>query len=520
MSKDVEAGWAALEAGQPAVAIKRLRKAVAANPRDVSALAGLGQAALATGDTKTAIASLASAITLEPRVADLHFGLGVAHTQARSVEAAEAAYRAALACDPRHTATLTNIGVLLADQDRAAEAVELLALALRLRPAEAEIAFNLGRAQRLAGDADAAVVSLERAVARKPDFPLAWSQLAQARVAANLPALDAAERSGDPVVVGLAKRMAGDLAGAEAAFRTAPADDIDAAIGFAQCRLTQRDLAGAAAAYAKRWQRADYQRLRQRYPAPNWSGETLSGTLLVFAEQGFGDLIQMVRLLADARQLVDQLVLAVPARMVALLTGIAGADAVVAEAAAPPAEAACGLMDLPFLLQIDLTTLTPPSPYLAADPTRVDAWRQRLGPGRLIGVAGATALKKGKDVPMADLAALSHHGRVIALSPEPFAADLPIERYDLDQDGAFLDTAAIATLCTAVVAADSSVAHLAGALGVPTALLLQPIPEWRWFGATNATTPWYARHQLVRRTADEGWPAAVARVGPWIEGLR
>ncbi|MDX2103962.1 MAG: hypothetical protein SF002_15635 [Alphaproteobacteria bacterium] len=529
------AAEAALDRGEPGAAVAPLRQALRAAPADQMLLAALGQALIASGQAAAAVEPLARWAAAAPRNPDAAFGLAVAYQQAGASET-EAAYRAVLALDRTYVPALTNLGVWLSDR-RPAEALEPLRLALRLRPGEAEIAYNLGRAERLAGDPAAAVVSLERALSRAPRLAAARHQLALARLdmgepAAALAAAEAARADGHPaaaawITIGVCRRALGDPAGAEAAFRAALAvepDAIDAAIGLAGCRLSLRDREGAAPFYARRWQRPDFARLRARVAAPTWDGSPLDGMLVVLAEQGLGDLFHMTRLLAAARARVGQLVLAVPNRLVALMRGVAGADAVVSEAEATtlsPA-AACGVMDLPFCLALNLAEIPAVPPWLQPEPARQEAWRQRLAPeGQpLIGIAFATALKGGKDVPVAAFAALARVGRLILLGPERIDPALPILTPSLDADGAFLDTAAIIPLCRAVVSVDTAVAHLAGALGHPTALLLPPVPEWRWFGGDTPTTPWYPAHRVFRRASTAGqaepWEAVIERVAAWL----
>jgi tetratricopeptide (TPR) repeat protein len=260
-----------------------------------------------------------------------------------------------------------------------------------------------------------------------------------------------------------------------------------------------------------------------------WTGEALpTGTLLIHAEQGLGDTIQFARFAAMAKHRgVGRILLACQAPLIGLMQDIAGIDAVVPrDGPLPPYDAQIAMMSLGAVLKITGATL-PPAPYLTADPARVRAWTDRLGPGfklglvwqghrlhrndrnrslpaaalaPLLAVRGVKTYSLQKEVGDGDLAAL------------PGIADLSSHLTD------FTETAAAIMAMDLVVAVDTSVAHLAGALGKPVWLALPHAPDWRWLMG-RGDSPWYASARLFRQTARGDWAGPIAQMAATLARL-
>ena len=266
-------------------------------------------------------------------------------------------------------------------------------------------------------------------------------------------------------------------------------------------------------------------------PLPFWRGGPAPKRLLVMTEQGFGDTIQFARFIPALVARGIEPALVAPERLFPLLQTLPVPFTLLPAEASRPAgkiEAWTNLIDLPAVLGLTPDEYGAPTPYLGADLDRVRRWRKKLGShGRLIGIQWrgnpAAPVDRARSATLADFAALAEIPgvRLICLQKDataeeiaavPFADKIEYLGESLDADaGAFLDTAAIIECCERVVAVDTAVVHLAGALGRPVELLLQPgWADWRWT-SRETDTLWYPTMRLWRRAAHESWHDIAAR---------
>ena len=236
-------------------------------------------------------------------------------------------------------------------------------------------------------------------------------------------------------------------------------------------------------------------------PLPFWRGGPAPGRVLVMSEQGFGDTIQFARFIPKLVARGIEPVLVAPERLFPLLATLpVPVTLLPSERSTSPGkiDAWTNLVDLPAVLGLDPAEYGAPEPYLTADSARVAHWRKRLGSaGRLVAIQWRgnplAPVDRARSANLADFASLAEIPgvRLICLQKDataeeiaavPFADRIEFLGDDLDaESGAFLDTAAILQCCERVVAVDTAVGHLAGALGRPVDLLLQPQwADWRW----------------------------------------
>jgi hypothetical protein len=271
--------------------------------------------------------------------------------------------------------------------------------------------------------------------------------------------------------------------------------------------------------------------------APRWADAALHGrSLLLVSDAGHGDLIQMVRYAPLLKERgAAQITLYGQPAAVRLLAGCAGLDRVLGFDAPLPRDGWdlwAPVMSLPYLCGTDLDTVPAPTPYLHADPTRVAHWRRRLaspaaGRGGLrVGLVwrGNPKHESDDDRSMPGLATLAPLGlvagvRLFSLQAGAGGADAldPPPGLGLEPLGAplgdFAETAAIVVNLDLVIAVDTSIVHLAGALGVPAWVLLGAYkPDWRWLDGRD-DTPWYpGRMRIFRQTRAGDWAAPIAQV--------
>lgn len=380
--------------------------------------------------------------------------------------------------------------------DRVA-AREALTRAVSLDGADARLWFALGRLRFMDGDTVAADEAFAKAVA-----------LDDRAAAAMAGRAAAANWLGDWVT---GERHA------RAALAVDPAD-ADAELNLGVACLAQGRWDAGWRHYEARWRTALAAGARHRWPGRRWRGEPGDGaTLVVHAEQGFGDTIQFARLAPSARALGFRVVLAVQAPLVRLLDRAALADAVVPFDAAP-ADAA---WHVPLL---SLPRFVPPGdgrPYLSCDHA---AARPARGPrlGLVWAGSGTHANDARRSIPLEAFAPMLavpgltwqslQHG---ARAAESGRAPWPITPMPDVAD--FAETAAIVASCDAVVTVDTAVAHLAAAMGIPTWVLVPAMGrDWRWATATGGRTAWYDAARVVTQRRDGDWATPIAALAAAI----
>lgn len=288
--------------------------------------------------------------------------------------------------------------------------------------------------------------------------------------------------------------------------------------------------------------------------APLWDGRKLGGEkLLVQAEKGLGDTIQFARYLhlLKAAAGAGAVILECQPSLVRLMSRCAGVDTVVPSGGPlPHFDVRVPIMSLPLLLGIPNPAATEVPSYLTADPALVDLWRTRLRHGvapmavrRKIGIAWQGnrdyLADHHRSIPLAKLLPVLRRARdlgidVYSLQKGHGCEQVPLLPRDvavedlasvLDEGagrGAFVDTAAVISDLDLVITSDTSIPHLAGALGTPVWMMLSHLPDWRW-GTTGVTSPWYPSMRLFRQRQPGDWSGVVNEVAaalPTIDGVR
>ena len=271
-----------------------------------------------------------------------------------------------------------------------------------------------------------------------------------------------------------------------------------------------------------RWQSAGLP--RPEIPVPRWDGSSLEGrTILIHTEQGFGDTLQCMRFLPRLRQLGAEVWFACQTPMQEVLQRIEGVDhwMPIDQQVEINFELYSPLMSLPALLRLNSTDqFSVSTPYLHAQPERVERWRKRLLPiqGMRIGIGwqGSTTFRGDywRSVPLKQFATLARIPNVSLISLQKHdgmdqlrSSDDPLllHRFDdLDSDAAFVDTIAVMNHLDLVITCDTALAHLAGAAGIPVWLLLSTGSDWRWMNDRD-DTPWYPTMRIFRQSTLSDW---------------
>jgi tetratricopeptide (TPR) repeat protein len=502
------------QTGHAGEAHRLITAALRINPGAPDAWANLGLVQHALKRDDDAVQSFHKALTLRPADADLHVQLGNVLLTLARLDDALAAFEKALALAPRQAEATLGRGIALGRLDRHREAIAAFDAALALAPNHPLVHYNRGLSLFNLGRYDEAIASYDRTLATTPDHVGALNNRGLA--------LQALNRHGDAVA---SYDKAVDI----------QKDYADAHFNAALALLTLGDFQRGFEKYEFRWQRTGMPASRRGQGRPLWLGEyPLQGrTILLHAEQGLGDTIQFARYIPLLARMGAKVVLEVQAELRPLLAQMEGVHAVVARGEPVPTfDVHCPLGSLPRALKTEPTTIPAEIPYLASDATRIAIWQSRLpqdaGPRVAVAWAGNAkhANDRNRSVPFADLASLwSTPGtQFISIQRELRSDDAErlAREPRVTQVGQYLDdfadTAAVAALADLVITVDTSVAHLAGALGRPVWILLPYSPDWRW-GVTGETSRWYPTARLFRQPAPGRWDSVIEAVGAELAQL-
>lgn len=482
-------------------------QAIACDPLYAAAYASLGAARREQGQLQDAILACNRAIALQPDLAEAYVTLGAARLDLHQPEDAVACYRRALGLTPTDARIHANLGVALLRLDRIDEAADCCRMAIALNPLHAPAHTNLGVALQRQDRVPEAIAAHRMAIALDPAFPKAWSNLAESLkdegrldealqascTAVSFPTCEPIQRFNHA----LAMLMEGDYAAGWPAYES-------------------RRLAGVLAPHER------------SFAVPEWRGEPLQGrTLLLHAEQGLGDTLQFVRFVQDLLVPGVSIILESQKPLVGLLQASLGGVRVVAQGEAlPPFDLHLPLMSLPHVLGTRLDTIPANIPYLATDPHKAARWQARIGNAADLAVgvvwSGNPDHKSDARRSLAAAAVLPELAmpglRLFSLQKDARAGDAALldamagkvtdlSPWLLD----FTETAAALQALDLVIAVDTSVAHLAGALGRPVWMMTPYALDWRWL-RHREDSPWYPSMRLFRQATPRVWDDVIARI--------
>jgi tetratricopeptide (TPR) repeat protein len=459
-----------------------------------------------------ALASLDIVLRLQPGHAEAHNNRGNVLTRQHRSEAALESFERALACRPDYADALVNRARPLKELGRFEAALDSLDAALTLQPEHAEAYNNRGNVLARQGHTDAALESFALALACRADYADAFVN--RAKLLKDLGRFDAAQADLERAI-----ELEPELAAAH--------------WNLGLLALLRGRLAQGWQGHEWRWKVDQLMlgRERRRFDQPLWLGQQdpAGKTILLWPEQGLGDTIQMARYAGLLAARGATVILEVQPPLARLMTGLA--HRVLAQGEALPAfDFHCPMMSLPLAFGTELATIPSEPSYLQADGGRIAQWKALLGPAPKLRVglawSGNPVHKNDHNRSIAfDKFAevLTPACEFVSLQKEHREADAPLLAASAVRDASaelhdFADTAALCAAMDVIVAVDTSIAHLAGALGKPVWILLPYAPDWRWL-LERGDSPWYPGARLYRQQLGEDWSAVLARVRADLDAL-
>lgn len=475
----IHLGRIALLQKEPATAEQLFSKSLQLLNDDVNCLNWLGLAQLQQEKYADAQQSLQKAVALDPELAQAHNNLGLAQHRQGELSNAATSFKSALALDSDYTGAKLNLANTLRILGQLNEARQLQESVLAASPESTEALNNLATTFQDLGQPNQALACLEKASSLDPTLPhIKWN-------------------------TALAQLLLGDYTN-----------------GWANFEHRWNGCANLKDAYTKPLDKA-------------WRGEDLQGkTLLLWAEQGFGDTLQFVRFAENVLNMGAKVILEVQKELVGLLQNTFQTTTVIASGQDSPSfDYHCPMMSLPFNLSITLDSLKSRTPYLLADKKRSAYWKKKLKStqGKKVGLVWAGSSRGGNIELVAidarrslQLSALSslfnipgysffslqkgeHSRQITELGLNEKITDFSDEWQD------FQDTAAFITNLDMVISVDTAVAHLAGALGKETWLLNRHDTCWRWL-AERDDSPWYPELRQFRQPSAGDWETVTGEV--------
>jgi len=460
------------------------------------------------GNHDDAINCYQKVIQLSHNFAEASYNLGDVMQAQGNSDVAIKYYEQAVRFKPDFLEAYNNLGNALKSKGRLEAAVQNYKQVVRIKPDLAEGYYNLGSALRLQEEYKCAIENLTIALKLKPDYAEAYNNLA------------------------LTQKNQGDIDGAIKNFTRAITFKPDLAVAHWNRSFTyllNEDFKQGFEDYEWRFKTGKWKTIYPyRYDGPRWDGSTaLNKTIFIHDEQGLGDTIQFVRYMPMVKSRCGTVILETRRSLINLLQGFPGIDKLVERSSdgKPPVgfDLYVPLLTLPLIFETKLETIPANVPYLHAGPKKANYRQNRLGAGYKVGIVWAGRPQHLNDrnrsctlkqfLPLGEIPGIRLYGlqkgESTGMAEELSRVDGLINLGDKFED--FSDTAGAIENLDLVISVDTSVAHLAGAMGKPIWVLLPFIPDWRWMMGRK-DSPWYPTMRLFRQEKPGDWDSVFRRV--------
>jgi len=531
-------------------AIMSFRRALELKPDDAGTLYNLGIVFKDQQKYEEAAQCFHEAVKRAPDFADAHNNLGNVFQTQKKLDEAAGCFSRAIELNPNLAEAHNNLGRVFQDQNRLADAIACFRDALRLKPDYAIAHYNLGSVLHEEGRYQDAVACYRDAIELNPDYAAAYTNLGM-----SLTRLDSTK---DAIVcyrravaltdfyeayynLGSALQSEGKVEEAIDCYRRAlelRPEYPDAHNNLALLMLGKGEYQRGWTEYEWRWKANKL--IDPKFNTSRWNGEPLQNrAILLYAEQGLGDTIQCVRYasLVKTQNPAATVIVECQQQLIKLLARCPYIDQLIAQGDELAVfNVHSPLFSLPLIFGTTVETIPANIPYVFIDHALVEHWRQKLGAlsGLRIGINWRGGTNQGpfgkRDVPLEYFAGIAQLPGITLISLQKGAARQDLtdasqppaiidlgSQFDIEH-GAFMDTAAVMMNLDVVITSDTSVAHLAGALGVPVWLALPFVCDWRWLTERN-DNPWYPTMRLFRQKTAGDWADVFEEIRAALEIL-
>ncbi len=499
-------GVLAHQTGRHQRAAGLIGRAIEHEPDNARFLNNLGSAYMALGRTDEAAGCYHRAVEADPGSADGHFNLANALRGQGRADQAIACYRRALDIESDAADVHHNLGVTLADQGDWDGAAACYRRAIEIDPSLAEGHTGLGNAYKRQGKAHEAAACYRRALAIDPNAADAYNGF------------------------GAVLKDQGRLDAAIAAYRRAieiKPDYASAHLNYSLLLLLLGEFKDGWVEYEWRWKRTERKYRARDFAQPLWDGSRLDGrTILLHAEDGLGDAIQFIRYVPYVAEYGARIVVECHPMLIRLFKDVPAIDEPIKrESPLPPFDVHAPLMTLPMIFGTTVETIPADVAYLRAESGLVEKWRDRLSGfhGRKVGLCWQGNPKfpgdSWRSIPLRHFGVLLDDPSITFINLHKGVGELQIQECGFEdrivnyssEVESLADTAAIMENLDLIITSDTAVAHLAGALGRPTWVLLHFVPDWRWL-MDRDDMPWYPTMRLFRQRKLNDWEGVLMRV--------
>jgi tetratricopeptide (TPR) repeat protein len=505
-------------AGELVAAQRIYAQILAVDGEQADALQLSGLIAHQQGQSARAVELMQRAIAVRGTDPTFYYNLGVVWKDQKMFASAQQAFARAVQLKPDFAAAYYNLGTIYSELLQYVPAVDCYLQSIQHDPHDAESFNNLGSAYKELGKFEEAYAAFEQALRLNPQYSIAKFNL------------------------GVVHMVRGEYDQALAIFQALIAKEPQVAewhLYSGMVLLMQGRLEAGWQEYEWRLQAKVYGTNVQQYRKPCWRGESLSGkTLLLHGEQGLGDSIQFIRYASLLKQQGAKILFHGSARLEKIFKTVRGIDQFIPEGELlPEYDFYLPLLSTPHRLGTTLETIPSEESYLNADLELVSFWRDKLCPYQhafRVGInwRGGQGIPawQWRDVPLEFFAPLARIPGVqcvrlqqgtIARDESTGLSQIRMVDYgdEVDQaHGAFMDTAAIMKNLDLVITSDTSIAHLAGALGVRTWVALPFSADWRWL-LHREDTPWYPTMRLFRQQRANDWESVFTRIHQALQSI-
>jgi len=504
---------------------------------------------------KKAIVAFSNAIHLNPHYAKAYANRGVALQKLYQVDDALENYNKAIQLDSGYMEAYYNRGVVLQDLGRSHEAISSYNKAIQLNPDYARSYNSLGTVLYESGDFNEAIDNYNKAIQLNPDYAEAYNNLGAALQ--SLGKLNEAVNNYNKAIqlkpysselqnnIGVVFQKLGKFDKATSNYNKAiqlKPDDVEAHFNLGLLLLLQGNFKDGWEKYEYRCRDKNYSIPIHNLTQPQWDGSALKGrTLLIYVEQGLGDTFQFSRYLHHIKKDGGSIVFMCQSTVIDFYRGNdSGWDIYIdkvisADDPLPHFDLHISLMSLPYIMDTNINNIPQGVPYIKTRQDMAHSWKLKIKKEHIKNIIKVGLVWQGskthkndhyRSIPLECFSSLLELDKVKLFSLQRGFGQEQIAKNNFENNiidwssnfGQYINTAALIENLDLVISIDTSIVHLAGAMGKPVWVLLEAVPDFRWM-LDHEDSPWYPSAKLFRQQDQGNWETVISKVKKELENL-